>query len=142
MKSKLTLILAVVLVVLLGAAAYLYQQVTALNADPEMLARQEAEALMSEVGRLILLPQDEIPTVATVSDPTVLADQPFFAKAKVGDKVLLFPQSRKAYLYDPVAKRVLEVAPINLGDVGETATQPEPQIETESEESLEPQPAQ
>jgi hypothetical protein len=30
----------------------------------------------------------------------------------------LFPNARKAYLYDPVANKILEVAPINLGDTG------------------------
>lgn len=131
MKSKVIPILFIVLVVLIGAAAYLYQQVATLQSDPEALARQEAEALVAEVSKVILLPQGEVPTVATVSDPTALADQAFFAKAKVGDKVLLYPQARKAYLYDPSAKKVLEVAPINLGDVGNVSPQPAPEVEEE-----------
>lgn len=137
MKSKLIPILFIVLVVLVGAAAYLYQQVATLESDPEALARQEAEALVAEVSQVILLPQGEVPTVATVSDPAALADQAFFAKAKVGDKVLLYPQARKAYLYDPSAKKILEVAPINLGDVGNVAPAPAPEVEEEPEAEVE-----
>ncbi len=117
--------LVVLLLVLAGSATYLYMQVSTLKQDPEALARKEAEELVAVVGKLILLPKDELPTVATVSDPTKLSDQAFFAKAKVGDKVLLYPTSRKAYLYDPEANRVLEVAPINLGESAPTVSEPE-----------------
>lgn len=123
------------LVLLAAGAAYLFMQVSALKQDPDALARKEAEEMVGIVGKLILLPKDELPTVATVSDPTKLAGQAFFAKAKVGDKVLLYPNARKAYLYDPVANRVLEVAPINLGDTG--ATNPTPEVEEEPEPDVE-----
>lgn len=116
MKQKAVPILIVLLVILAGAAGYLYFQISALKQDPDSLAQKEAEELVAVVGKLILLPQGETPTVATVSDPTKLADQAFFAKAKIGDKVLLYPNAQKAYLYDPVANKVLEVAPINLGE--------------------------
>src|SRR3990170_2816002 len=43
-----------------------------------------------------------------------LDDQPFFAKAKVGDKVLLFTQAKKAILYDPIGNVVVEVGPLIL----------------------------
>lgn len=110
--------LGVLLLVLGGTAVYFYREVATLKQDPEALVRKEAEELVAVVGKLIILPKDEIPTVATVSDPTKLANQPFFAKAKMGDKVLLYPNAGKAYLYDPVAHKLLEVAPINLGETG------------------------
>jgi len=64
------------------------------------------------VGRIIVLPNDEEPTVATVTDPEKLRDQVFFANAKAGDKVLIYTKARKAYLYDPIAGKLVEVAPI------------------------------
>ncbi len=71
--------------------------------------------LVLEVGKLIELPIGEDPTVATVTDITKLKDQPFFAKAKNGDKVLIYTNARKAILYDPQAKKVIDIAPINIG---------------------------
>ena len=116
-KKKLLLpILVGVLIIVLGAAGYLYMEVTKLKEDPQAAARKEAEDLVAVVGKIIILPADELPTIATVSDPTKLADQAFFTKAKGGDKVLLYATARKAYLYDPVANKILEVAPINLGE--------------------------
>lgn len=113
MKRFLLPFLVILLIAMTAVAVYFYQQTT--NANPAAQAEKEAEELVVRVGKLILLPEGETPTVATVSDPERLKDQPFFAKAKVGDKVLLYQTSKKAYLYDPVNNKLLEVAPINLG---------------------------
>lgn len=111
------LVSALILLVLAagGAAYYFYAQTQKLTNDPQAGAQEEVEALVVEIGKLIVLPEGETPTVATVSDPERLKDQPFFANAKAGDKVLLYSTARKAYLYDPVAKKLIEVAPLNIG---------------------------
>lgn len=77
--------------------------------------------LVKEVGKLIELPIGEIPTIATVSDATKLSDQPFFANAQNGDKVLIYAQAKKAILYRPSIKwkifysiKIIEISPINL----------------------------
>ena len=75
-------------------------------------ALAQVDDLVAEVGRLIVLPENEVPTVATVTEPEKLKDQLFFANAKAGHKVLLYTEAKKAYLYDPVAKKLIEVAPI------------------------------
>jgi hypothetical protein len=85
------------------------------NATPaqqQEAAQLEISTLIERVGKLIVLPTGEEPTVATVSDPAKLKDQVFFANAKVGDKVLIYTKARKAYLYDPEGDILLEVAPI------------------------------
>lgn len=81
-------------------------------AEQQEAAQLEISTLIERVGKLIVLPQGEEPTVATVSDPDKLKDQVFFANAKVGDKVLIYTKARKAYLYDPEGDILLEVAPI------------------------------
>jgi hypothetical protein len=84
----------------------------------------ETAALLAEVGALIRLPPDETPTVATVSDPEKLRDQAFFKDASEGDKVLIYTGSKKAILYSPSEKRIVEVANVNLsqGTGGAPAT--------------------
>lgn len=93
---------------------YFYKKASALKANPQLAAQKEAVELVRRVGKLIILPEGEVPIAATVDDPEKLKDQLFFAKAKVGDKVLFYQEARKAYLYDPVADKILEVAPIVL----------------------------
>lgn len=107
------IIVLVVLVVILGAGfAYYFQKA---NTDPNKVAQEELTEVVEKVGKLIVLPEGETPTLATVSDPSKLKDQTFFARAKAGDKVLIFTNSKKAILYDPVANKIVEVAPVNLG---------------------------
>ncbi|MFM2357922.1 MAG: hypothetical protein RJA61_659 [Candidatus Parcubacteria bacterium] len=103
-----------------GFAYYYYSEAQKFKNNPQAQTQEEVDSLVAEVSRIILLPQDEDPTIATVSDPERLKDQPFFAKAKAGDKVLLYANAKKAYLYDPINKKILEVAPINLGSEVET----------------------
>lgn len=77
-------------------------------------AEKESAELIAEVSKLIELPKGEEPTIATVSDINKLKGQEFFAQAKNGDKVLIYTKAQKAILYDPIAKKVVEVGPINM----------------------------
>lgn len=102
---------------ILGGGYYFFTQKTK-SANPQDQQKQVQEAdrkLIAEIGKLIDLPKAENPTVATISDITKLSNQPFFQKAKNGDKVLIYPVAKKAILYDPVLKKVLEVASVNIG---------------------------
>ena len=80
------------------------------------MSQEEVKKVVAQVGKLILLPEGETPTIATVSDPSALKNQAFFADAKKGDKVLIYTNAKKAILYDPVIKKIINVAPVNTGD--------------------------
>jgi hypothetical protein len=119
MFNKLTYALAALTVVSAGTAVYYFSLYQGIAADPEAFAREKAEAqavaIAAEVSQIVDLPQGEIPVIATVTDPSKLAEQPFFKNAKIGDQVLIYQTAAKAYLYDPAAKKVLEVSDLNLG---------------------------
>lgn len=97
-------------------AGYFYLRTLNLQKNPAALAQKEVELLVNEVGKIIELPEGETPTLATVTDPERLRDQPFFARAQKGNKVLIYTNARKAILYDLVAHRIIEVAPLNIGN--------------------------
>lgn len=109
---KVTIIL---LIILSATTAFFYNQVRTLEQDPNKASEAKIAALVEKVGRLIALPEGELPVVATVSDTAPLAGNPFFAKAKVGDEVLLYTAAQKAFLYDPKANIIVEVASLNIG---------------------------
>lgn len=79
-------------------------------------ANTEAKILAERVGEHMFLPQDEVPTVATVSDPEALKDQSFFEHAKKGDKVLIYSNAKLAILYDPSADKIITIAPLSLDE--------------------------
>ncbi|MEK7603618.1 MAG: hypothetical protein AAB461_00675 [Patescibacteria group bacterium] len=113
--------------VLVGIVAVnYYYKYELLKNDPQKVVANENKELVAAVSKLIVLPEGEEPTLATVSDPDKLKDQPFFAKAKRGDKVLIYTNSRKAILYDQENNRIVEVAPINIGNPSKSSI-PEPQ---------------
>lgn len=117
-KSLLVIIsFSVLVLVAAGFAVYYfmqYQNSQSLLKDPQKATAQETGKIVDEVGRLIVLPQNEQPQIATVSDVNALKQQSFFAQAKNGDIVLIYTKAQKAVLYDPVQKKVVEVGPINV----------------------------
>lgn len=85
-------------------------------------AEDEAKQLANEVSKLIELPKDETPTIATVTDASKVKDKPFFANAQNGDKVLLYAKSSKAVLYRPSTQKLIEVSALNLSEAQPTGT--------------------
>ena len=117
MKTRALIGLTVVLLlVATGTARYFYKQLNNLKSNPNKVTVGEANAVIEAVGKLVVLPTDEQPTLATVTDPEKLKDQPFFAQAKVGNKVLIYTKAKMAILYDPSINKIVAVAPINTGD--------------------------
>ena len=104
--------LALVIVLLACGAGYFYYKSSTASSDEK--AKKVLSDSVSAIGKLIMLPTDEQPTLATVSDPEKLKAQPFFANAEVGDVVLVYARAKKAILYSPKYNKIIEVAPVNL----------------------------
>lgn len=109
--------MAVILVAVVAVvfAAYFYYKWSLIKQNPQAVAQAEVNDLVAKISRLIVLPTDEVPTIATVSDPTALKDQAFFASAVKGDKVLIYAQAKKAFLYSVTLNKIIDVAPLNIG---------------------------
>ena len=119
-KKLLTYLLLVLVIVLLGTTGYFYYQFRKLSQGPigaQITAQEEAQKLATDIGKLMLLPKDEVPTVATITDIEKLKDQLFFRNATNGNKVLIYPNSKLAIIYDPKANLIVNVGPINFSQL-------------------------
>ena len=116
------IIIFVIVVTSLAFGGYFYYQYRNLQNNSNINNQKETQDLLSKVAQLYLIPTGEDPTIATVSDPSVLKDQPFFSSSLKGDKVLIFNKAGKAVLYRPSINKIIEIAPINNND--QTITQP------------------
>lgn len=116
-SSKIILLIAVVIAIIgMGAGGYFYYQYQ--QNSPQNIAQRnkgEAKKLAEEVGKFMLLPTDELPTIATVTDVSKLSNQDFFKFAKNGDKVLIFTKAKMAILYNPGLRKIINVGPVNVG---------------------------
>jgi len=99
----------------LAVIFFLSYKLVYLQRNPEEINRIEANKIVKAVGKLIILPADETPTIATVTDKEALKEYPFFNNASVGDRVLIYEKAGKAVLYNPALNKVVEIAPFNLG---------------------------
>jgi heme/copper-type cytochrome/quinol oxidase subunit 2 len=113
---KTLIILCVLVLVFFSTTVYFFTKYRSVTSGPEQTAQDEVTRIVKEVSKLIVLPADETPTLATVSDPSLLSNQPSFRDAKKGDKVLIYQGAQKAILYDPVAKKVLNIIRLNIND--------------------------
>lgn len=104
-------------------ALHYHNKYQELKANPNIEVQRETKELVGLVGKLMELPEGEMPTVATIMDKEKLTDQPFFVKAENGDKLLAYTQSMMAILYRPGIDKIIAVAPIyiNSGEQSEDA---------------------
>lgn len=122
-KTIFILFLFLIVSIILSSYFYLqYRSTKKLLESKKNADSSEAEKLIAKISQYMVLPS-EAPTLASVSDKEKLKNQAFFKDAENGDKVLIYRQARKAILYRPSINKIVEVAPINLGDqAGSTAS--------------------
>ena len=117
-------LLLLLLILSLAALGVVYSQyqktqneLSKIKNDPQAVRVEETKKLLEQVSRVMVLPSSEIPTVATITDISKLKNQPFFAKAQNGDKLLIYTDAKRAILFRPSTNKVIDVAPVNIGTV-------------------------
>lgn len=106
----------ILLIVLLLVLVTGYIKIASEKRVETAIDQREVQSLLKEVGEHVILPEGEQATITTVSDVTQLEKTDFFKDAQNGDKVLIYPQAKKAYLYRPSIKKVVATGPVNDGE--------------------------
>lgn len=119
LTTVLVIILVALVVVLDTRRRQVETQLQELSVQMDQLApeRQQNEQLVKQiiakVKRLIVLPSDVEPTVATIVDvETLRAQNSFYRSAENGDHLIV--TSTRAILYDPDNDIILDVVPVQL----------------------------
>jgi uncharacterized protein HemX len=122
--AKLPLIITLVILIALGAGfAWALKDRNRLKNDvnkqtdqSQVIAPDESKQLNTEVSQLVVLPTDEIPSIATVADATKLKQQSSgFENAQNGDKLLIYAKAKQIIVYRPSVKKVVSIVQIALG---------------------------
>lgn len=119
--SRVKVVLLLIVLMLLGAIGvmgYLYYQTRQellLLSTPQgqqRISEQEVKQVLDQLGKLTLLPEEE-PVMATIIDAQYLATQSaFYQKSENGDKLVVFPQAKKAFIFSPSRNIIVNSGPL------------------------------
>ncbi len=115
--SGMSLVLFVLLMTAVAGVSgtvFFYKKYQALKIHPNSEVTQETSKALAELGRLIALPLNETPTIASISDKEKLKSQIFFQAAENGDLLFAYATSMKAILYRPSINKIINVAPLTI----------------------------
>lgn len=118
-NKNILIILVIIIILALAGLSFMYYQYQKTSNELKKVKSQvkttqdstkqdEIKRLVSEVSKIMRLPENETPSIATITDVSKLKDQPFFKDAKNGDVLLVFNKSGKAILYDPKDKKIVD----------------------------------
>lgn len=136
---KIILSLFTLLVLTVAIAGYFFWQYRQTKELADNPTQAEVERIVALVAQHIVLPDNEIPSVAMVTSVEELRDQPFFRNAQNGYQVLVYQQSGLAVMYDPQRDLVVNMAQINPAPLESTDVVPEApmeEIETPQDEDV------
>lgn len=115
-NSKKVVFIVILILISLVFIISLYLKYSSLKKENELLSNpQEAskienEKIQEQVGKLVLIPENESVSIFTVSDMSRLKDNPFYVNAEIGDKVLIFDKSKKIILYRQSVNKVINIS--------------------------------
>ncbi|MCD4811008.1 hypothetical protein K8R14_00140 [bacterium] len=144
-KGFVKLLLPLLVVVLLGALAFLYLQYDEAQkeivklGDPAYISElqeNQAKITLDRLGKIMLLP-DESPTIATIVDADALRgeNELFYKDAQNDDKLIIF--SDKAILFRESEDLVINVAPVFLNPEAEQAVDDAETVDEVADETTE-----
>lgn len=114
-KAPLIFILLAAAILGFSFGGYFFWENMQLKNNPSGVAQKEAERVVKKLGKIVLLPEEEFPVVATVTDPDLLKSQPFFSKAKEGDRLVVYNQAGIAILYDDKEEKIIQMTQFDAG---------------------------
>lgn len=107
--KKASIMVALLIIFFGGVITYKISQ-----RQPADGARAEMLSVQSKVQKLAIVPKDEEPTLATVSDKKALKDSFLAANADNGDKVLVYVKAKKVIIYRPSVNKIVGTGPLTV----------------------------
>lgn len=99
---------SLVLVAAIGLCAFLFLKYReAVDANPTNIEQKTVET----VSKLVEVP-DEKPTVVTVQDAAKLSNPELASRAKDGDRLLVYAESRRVVMYRPSNGKIVDILSI------------------------------
>ena len=111
--------------VLIGAGGAFGYYEYLISISPAVVYAKKVKSMTSIIGEQMLLPTNDQPVIATVTDIKKLPKEAFFLNAQDGDKILMYKKDKEAILYRPLTGKVITYATLDFKDI---IPSPTPQI--------------
>lgn len=123
-RDSVKLVLGCLVLIATFIAIFFYGKSNQTKKELELLSQQLKESnsqdILVNVENITEVPQNEEPTVATITDINKLKSQSFFSKAKNGDKLIIYKNSNRAILYRPSNNKIIEATTVALEGIDQT----------------------
>ncbi len=127
------LVITILILILVAGGFYELGRYSIYSQYPQLSQQNQANAILTKVGALIQLPQNEVPSMATIVDAEAAKKgQPFLADAQNGDILIVYPNSFLAILYRPSTDKLIAVGPVNTTPTPQSTTAIPPASSTTS----------
>jgi cell division protein FtsL len=113
LKKVVAVLIAIGIILLIYGYLHTREELNKLS-NATTANQNETQTLVNKVAKLVELPDNDVPTIATVSNANKLKSQQFFERAENGDKVLIYSKSGWAVLYRPSTNKVIVYSKVNL----------------------------
>lgn len=105
-KVKDLLLISTIIFLFLVAAVFCFLYLKNKKLDDKSI-------IINEVSKIVVLPEEE-PELMEVASEDVIKTQPFFKRAEVGDKVLVYMEENTAILYSPKKHKIVNMGTLRL----------------------------
>lgn len=103
------LVLTVVIIILVGLAMFINSN----ESQSSQNIPETESAIISAVSKHYVLPTDEQPALATVTDKTKL-NSTLAKRAQDGDRILIYQKNQQAIIYRPSLDKIVDVTPVQI----------------------------
>ncbi len=107
-RKPLVAVLTILLVIAVAASAVLFTKYRQLSSSN---TKEERQQIIRTIQDVVALP-DEQPTLSTVVDASKFTNPTLKARAKDGDKLLVYAKAKRLILYRPSTKKVIDMLTI------------------------------
>ena len=111
--KKITLVTALLFLIFILAAASIIYSIRNNHLKSSANGISKLRIVEAEVAKHYLLPLNEVPALATVTNSSKLTT-PFFKNAKNGDEILIYENNKIAIIYRPSIDRIVAVGPVSI----------------------------
>jgi len=104
-----TIIIATFLIIGWLGAIYFYNQYNKIANDPQVVAQKQTTKVLADLYSIMELPENELPSISTITDISALTGNPFFARAQNGDVLIVYTQGQQAIIFRQSMKKIINV---------------------------------